>query len=235
MRRKSKDLYGGSDPRDLPLYSIAEASRYLKIPRNTIRSWIVPSNGRKAGYSLSRAPIIKGPAVVPPYLTFNNLVEAFVLRGLRTGTDTPFADIRSAIQCAESELGIERLLLRRDLLMEKDSLFMSHLGKFIELTRGGQLVIEQVLASYLKRLQHDAKGLPTHFYPPTSGSNLGGPRAVLIDPYIAFGRPVISKGCITTAELTTRYEAGESIGDLVVDYGIGREAVEQAILFERVA
>jgi hypothetical protein len=34
------DIHGGRDPRELPLYSVAEAAGYLSIPASTLRSWV---------------------------------------------------------------------------------------------------------------------------------------------------------------------------------------------------
>ena len=34
------DLYGGRSPREIPIYSPAEAAHHLRIPENTIRSWV---------------------------------------------------------------------------------------------------------------------------------------------------------------------------------------------------
>jgi hypothetical protein len=34
-------LYGGIDPRNIPVYSIGDAARYLRMPNATVRSWAV--------------------------------------------------------------------------------------------------------------------------------------------------------------------------------------------------
>jgi uncharacterized protein (DUF433 family) len=34
-------LYGGLDPREIPRYSLAPASRYLRISPATLRSWVM--------------------------------------------------------------------------------------------------------------------------------------------------------------------------------------------------
>ena len=45
MARKSKpDIYRGRDPREIPTYGIWESAHLLKIPPDTLRSWI---RGRK--------------------------------------------------------------------------------------------------------------------------------------------------------------------------------------------
>ena len=76
-----------ADLRDQPAYALAEASRYLKLPAATLRSWVV---GRpytnKAGTGHTR-PLIHPPKKQPLLLTFWNLIEAHVMRSLRTEHD----------------------------------------------------------------------------------------------------------------------------------------------------
>lgn len=35
------DIYGGKNPRDLPLYAIAEAARVVRIHPATLRTWVL--------------------------------------------------------------------------------------------------------------------------------------------------------------------------------------------------
>jgi len=58
------------------------------------------------------------------------------------------------------------------------------------------------------------------------------PRYVLIDPYVAFGRPVLTGTGIPTAVIADRYKAGESIDELAEDYGQDRFHIEEAIRCE---
>ena len=39
-RRSLEQLYSGPQVLEVPLYSVFEASRYLQIPENTLRSWV---------------------------------------------------------------------------------------------------------------------------------------------------------------------------------------------------
>src|SRR5437773_2676603 len=40
IKSTERDLYRGRDPRALPAYDTLDASRYLRIPENTIRAWL---------------------------------------------------------------------------------------------------------------------------------------------------------------------------------------------------
>jgi len=54
----------------------------------------------------------------------------------------------------------------------------------------------------------------------------------VIDPRVAFGRPVIAGSGIPTAEVAERFNAGESINDLARDYERAPADIEEAIRCE---
>jgi len=57
----------------------------------------------------------------------------------------------------------------------------------------------------------------------------------VIDPQISFGRPVVSKAFISTRSIVDRIDAGETVEAVARDYNLTREAVEEAVVYERVA
>jgi uncharacterized protein (DUF433 family) len=57
----------------------------------------------------------------------------------------------------------------------------------------------------------------------------------VIDPSIAFGRPILLRRGITTAVIAERIDAGESVGEVATDYELSSDEIEGAILYERAA
>jgi uncharacterized protein (DUF433 family) len=55
---------------------------------------------------------------------------------------------------------------------------------------------------------------------------------VVIDPQVAFGKPVLVNTGIPTATVAERYKAGESVDDLAEDYDLKRAQIEEAIRCE---
>jgi uncharacterized protein (DUF433 family) len=91
-----------TDPRSHPAYPLSEAARYLKLPPATQRSWAL---GRP--YPTTRGPghfrpIIRPASTRPPLFSFWNLVEAHVLRALRTDHGFSVANVRRAIEFVSS-------------------------------------------------------------------------------------------------------------------------------------
>lgn len=221
------------DLRNQPAYTQAEASRYLKLPAATLRSWVVGRPYPKAeGVGHSR-PLIHPPKKQPLLLAFWNLIEAHVLRSLRTEHGVSIKAVRDALNYAERTEKIDRLLLRKDLRTNAGKLFLEKYGELIDLSASGQLAMRKLFEEHLKRVDWDEWQFPVRLYPFVSGDS--NQRPIAIDPNIAFGRPVVLRAGVSTGVIADRIDAGESVSDLADDYGLSTEEVEQAVLYERAA
>jgi uncharacterized protein (DUF433 family) len=234
MTHKSA-LYGGSDPRQLPAYGVAEAARYIHIPPATLRSWVAGRTYPRQDGLGSFVPLIKAADNRGARISFENLVEAHVLRALRTQHGVEIRAVRSALTYAERELKIGRLLLSKELLTGAGDIFLEYYGELLNLSRSGQIYMRKVLEWHLKRVERDDRNIPIRLYPFLSGEPTSERRTVVIDPFISFGRPTVVGHGVTTAALVRRIDAGESIEDLAEDYDIPQQEIEEAILFERAA
>ena len=92
------------------------------------------------------------------------------------------------------------------------------------------------MEAHLKRIERDAQGIPQKLYPFTHKRLFRPgevePRAVVIDPRVSFGRPIIVGTGIPTAIIAERYKAGESVEDLADDYGLESLQIQEAIRTE---
>ncbi len=111
-------------------------------------------------------------------------------------------------------------------------LFIERYGQLINISRDGQLAMRAVIDAYLERIERDAKGLPVRLFPFTRRRALDEPRAVVIDPAVSFGRPVLIGTGIPTVVIAERYKAGDSMDDLATDYGRTRLEIEEAVRCE---
>jgi uncharacterized protein (DUF433 family) len=235
MKRKQQDIYGGRDPRDTAAYSIAEAATYLKIAPSTLRSWVAGRAYPKRKGTGLFLPLLAIPQEHPPQLSFNNLVEAYVLRALRTQHGVSIEAVRKAIDFATKLYKIERLLLSPELRTDAGDLLLDKYGELVNLTRSGQLAMKKILAAHLKRVEWDQTNLPTRFYPFVAGDAHKDRKVIVIDARRSFGRPIIARRGISTAVIVDRIDAGESIADVAADYDLKREEVEEAIVYARAA
>ena len=226
---------GDAFDRDLAAYTLAEAARYVRLPAATLRSWVLGRHYPTAGGSGEFPPLIRPASRQPPLLSFSNLIEAHVLRSLRTEHGVPVKALRSALAYAEETLGIDRLLLRPELRANAGKVFLDRYGELIELTMSGQLAMRRLLADHLDRVEWDSSRFPVRLYPFLSASAPSDARPIVIDPRIAFGRPVVVRKGISTSVIAERVDAGKSVDDIAADYDLGSSEIEQAVIYERAA
>jgi uncharacterized protein (DUF433 family) len=229
----SSTMYHGRDPRELPAYGVADAARFIDVPPATLRSWVAGRTPRPQAGGAPFEPLITPADPGRRRLSFYNLVEAHVLRALRTRHDVPMKHVRPAIAYAERELGIQRLLLSKEMQTAGGDIFLERFGQLVNLSKSGQLAVKELLAAQLERVERDSSAIPIRLYPLVPGEKKDPP--VVIDPRVAFGRPTVVESGIQTSVLVQRIDAGESIADLVADYGLSEERIVAAIVFERAA
>jgi uncharacterized protein (DUF433 family) len=230
------DRNATASARDVPSYTLAEAARYLRLPTATLRSWVLGRVYPTAEGSGRFPPLIQPASRQPPLLAFSNLIEAHVLRSLRTDHGVPVKALRSALTYAEKTLGISRLLLRPELRADAGKVFLDRYGELIELTASGQLAMRRLLDEHLKRVEwDDSSRFPVRLYPFLSTAAPTEERPIVIDPRIAFGRPIVLRKGISTSAIVGRVDAGESVEDIAADYELRSSEIEQAVVYERAA
>src|SRR5947209_6394165 len=145
-------LYGTFSPRDVPRYTVAQASRYVGLSPTTLRSWV---RGRsyllRGGQSGRSEPLIRASDL----FSFSNLVEAHILRALRRDEDVRMSFLRTALTQAEREFQIERLLLSEQLRFAAGEVLLEYYGRLINLGRAGQLAMRHFFEAHLKRVDFD--------------------------------------------------------------------------------
>jgi uncharacterized protein (DUF433 family) len=216
---------------DEPVYYFSEAAKYLRIPVATLRSWILGRDYPKGESSAFFEPLIKFTEGESRLLSFNNLVEAYVLRSLRHKHMVSMRDVRTALDFAFSGFKINRLLLNQELRTAAGELFIERYGELINLSRSGQLALKMAFENHLQRIEWKNE-LPVRIYPFIDADT---EKIIAIDPSIQFGRPILIKKCISTLIIIERIDAGELPEDIAKDYDIDLREVEMAIRYEQAA
>jgi len=225
-------FHNNGELRDIPAYGLSEASHYLGIPKATLRSWVL---GRhypiETGKQFFR-PIIELPDKEKPLLSFVNLVESHVLEAIRQRHGIKFWRVRGAVEYIERHLDSRHPLVEQRFVTDGADLFVEQFGRLVNISREGQLAIKELIQTYLRRIERDSAGFPIRLYPFTRERKPDEPKTIVIDPYISFGRPVLAGTGIATTIIAQRYKAGESIEELVEDYGRPTSDIQEAIRCE---
>ena len=216
--------------RRTPAYPFGEAAHYLGLPVSTLRAWCLGQGWVYKGQSRRFRPLIRLDGKPADGLSFLNLVEAHVLAGIRRVHGVPLPKVRSAVAFSVGQLRVERPLAHVRFQTDGIDLFIEEVGRLVNASRDGQIAMASVPRAYLKRVERDPAGVPIKLYPFTRRSAAAdAPAPVVIDPRVAFGRPVLSGRGVPTAVLADRFKAGDLLDDLAKDYETTPQAIEEAI------
>lgn len=223
------------DIRSRPAYSVAEAARYLNMAPAMLRSWIVGRPYSKGAGAAHFCRLIQPAGSRPSMLSFWNLIEAHVLRSLRTDHGVKRDALCRAIRYVQQSLKIERLLLNSELRKDAGKLLLDRYGQLIDLSASGHVAMRRVFDKTLARVEWDERKFAVRLFPVTATDVIGAARPIAIDARVAFGRPVLAQKGITTGAIVERMDAGESVTDLAQDYDLSTEEIMEAVLYERAA
>ena len=212
------------DLRELPAYSIAEAADYLRLPKSTLRAWLLGQRGFRSVIDIADR---KGRQ-----LSFINLVEAFVLSAIRRDHDIPLPKVRRALDYVRRTSKTPRPLADEQFVTDGVNLFVEKVGALVGVSEEGQLHLLEMIRDRLKNVRRDAKGIPEKIvlFPMRGAVDKGD---IVIDPRLSFGRPVLDGVGVRTTMLAERFQTGDSIEELAREYSAAPEAIQNAIRCER--
>jgi uncharacterized protein (DUF433 family) len=236
MARK-RDIYRGRDPREIATYGIWESAHLLKIPPNTLRSWIYgrPYPTKSRGTRISQ-PLIAIPDENLPLLSFVNLVEAHVLDAIRYKHKIPLYKVKNAIERLRTKYGSKHPLAEYWFQQIGPDLIAEIAGQAENVSSHGQLEMREIISAYLKRIERDPTNAAVALYPYLTRHPQqveSEQKLVVIDPRISFGKAILVGVGVPTAVIADRNEAGESVDELAKDYGCEASEIAQAIEYER--
>lgn len=209
------------DLRYQPLYSLIEVSRYARVKPATLRAWthngdaaimVIPTDDRR----------------VAPF-SFINLIETYVLEGLRRAHHVPMQRIRRAMEWLQKTYDVAHPLAELNLETDGYDLFIRELNIPINASRKGQGGFPEVLSRYLQRIERDEGKIPVRFYPYTYDL---APKIIVMDPSVSYGRPVVAGTRVSSQMIFDRYSGGESLCDIAADYDLDISRVEEALRCE---
>jgi uncharacterized protein (DUF433 family) len=91
----------------------------------------------------------------------------------------------------------------------------------------------EMIRDHLMRIERDSKGIPVRLYLITRKDVVRDqPSPVVVDPRIAFGRPVLAGPSVPTAVLADRFKAGDTLTQLAEDYDTSSQNIEEALRCE---
>ena len=218
-----------------PAFTVTDTARYLQLNPTTVRSWFV---GESRHGKQTFRPVLRLADRRQSFLSFQNLVEVYVLSALRRTHSVKLAAIRQALQFLERRWKTAHPLATGQVLTDGVEVFIEEYGRLISASAEGQTAMRDILGRYLTRIEYQ-DGLPIRLFPLTRpadespASRDDVPFAISIDPRLAFGKPCIAGTGIPAAVVAARFTAGEGIESLAKDYRRAPGDIEEAIRFDR--
>ncbi len=215
-----------------PAYPFIEAAHYLQLPESTLRAWCLGSPAHAPGPRRFE-PLIRMDDGRQRALSFLNLVEVHVLAAIRRQHRVALPTVRRALDFLAQRLRTSRPLAELQFQTDGVSLFVDRLGSLVNVSEQGQTEMAELLRERLQRIERDTQGVPVRLFPFASGDAPGEETApIMIDPHVAFGRPVLIGRSVPTAVLADRFRAGDSCELMAADYGIAVQRIEAALRCE---
>lgn len=216
-----------------PAYPVTDAARYLRIPVATLRSWLkgrsYPTNTGQQAFE----PLIQRPDSGLPQLSFTNLVEAHVLRIIRETHQVKLDKVRKALDYMNQQFDTAHPLVMKRFQTDGVDLFVDQMDRLVNVSRSGQLAMRETLKHLLTRVEWNAEGIASRFFPviewvPEPESD----KLIFLDPSIQFGKPIIAKKGVPTAAIVSLIDAGDSIEDVADEFDCTLKQIKAAIQFE---
>jgi uncharacterized protein (DUF433 family) len=205
------------DPRLKPAYTIAEAARLLRAHPHNLSYWFPRSRRGDKEHG---------------YLNFLEIFQGYIIQVLRSEHKMSMQKIGRTIRYLKRTTGQEYPLATVGVKTDGAHLFLENLDHLICASQEGQEAMKVILDKFLKRVEYSSDGLAQRFFPLTRDFRPDGPKFIVIDPRINFGRPCLYGRGISTAIIAKRFKSGEDPKDLADDYNCNEDLIKEAIRAE---
>lgn len=216
-----------------PAYRVTDAARYLRIPVETLYSWLKGRSYATKKGQQAFEPLIQRPDPDATELSFTNLVEAHVLRIIRQTHQIKLEKVRKALDYMGQQFDTSHPLVVKKFQTDGIDLFVDQMDSLVNVSRSGQLAMRDALKGLLTRVEWNLEGIANRFFPviglvPEPEND----KIIFLDPSIRFGKPVIAGKGVPTAAIVSLIDAGEEIKDVANEFDCTPEQVKAAIQFE---
>jgi len=205
----------------VPLYTAAEAARFLGVPSSTFSTWAKGYIRRPPGRAeVAGAPILTSVAAERgfPTVPFVGLAEGMVLAAFRKA-GVSLQHIRRAVAVLEREIRVDHALASKRLYTDGAVILFDYAKSEhddeLTVVVTQQRVFSPIVEEYLQRIEHGPDGWAVRVTSPVTSRPV-----VLVDPERAFGQPIFARGAAPVDSVVGRVKAGDPIAEVADDFGV---------------
>lgn len=211
----------------VPLYTVAEAARFLGVPPSTFATWARGYVRRPAGRAdvvgkpmLTTVGARSGEAAIP----FIGLAEAMVIAAFRRA-GVSMQHVRRAVDVLEHEIGFRHALASRNLFTDGARVLFDYVERkddeALTVVVTQQRVFVPVVAEYLQRIEYGPDSWAIRLASPATRE-----RIIVVDSERSFGQPMFVRGAARVEDVVDRWKAGEPLAEVAADFGVPDADVE---------
>lgn len=230
------ETHAAVDKFDTPLYTQAEAARFLALSETTFRNWARGYRSVVQGREVEGAAIL---STVPragqrgPNIPFIGLAEGYALSAIRK-TGVPMQRIRPALARLNQDFGVAHALASRKLYTDGAEVLFDYGERVggderdavrdLVVVRHGQHVFNEVVEDYLQQIVFGADGFAAAIPLP------GFRKAELVaDVRRSFGQPIFKRAGVRLEDAISLFKAERDIDVVSEEYGIPRPELEDVL------
>ncbi|GAA5143832.1 DUF433 domain-containing protein [Nocardioides marinquilinus] len=230
------ELEAAVDKFGAPLYTQAEAARFLALSETTFRNWARGYHAVVQGREVHGAAILSTVRRLSqrgPNIPFIGLAEGYALSAIRR-TGVPMQRIRPALERLNQDFGLAHALASKKLYTDGAEVLFDYgeeaggdereAVRDLVVVRHGQHVFNEVVQDYLKQIQFGSDGFATAIPLP------GFRKADLVaDVGRSFGQPIFRRAGVRLEDAISLFKAERDIDVVSEEYGIPRAELEDAL------
>lgn len=206
-----------------PLFTPAEVSTFLKIPRSTVYYWLGTNSFDSVPLVHHITPERRGAASVP----FAALVEAFVLRSLRNQLRFTKRQITDTVTDVRANFGTEFALASRRIATDGIDIFIRHNDGEFARVGDHQVLIRDVVGDYLRYITWAPQGAYASYASRLRLPSFGDDAPVVIDPRFGWGAPVVERNKVPVRAVLDLWASGEPLAVVAEEYGLTAAEAEE--------
>jgi uncharacterized protein (DUF433 family) len=213
-----------------PLYTVAEAARFLGVPTSTLGTWARGYVRRPPGRTeTTAAPIITSTRAQPgdPSIPFVGLTEGLVVAAFRRA-GVSMQHLRKAVRVLEREIGFRHALASKRLYTDGARVIYDYArergDEELTVVVTQQRVFADVVHEYLQRIEYGPDDWAIRLISPATRE-----RVIMVDPSRSFGQPIFVHGAVRVEDVVDRWKAGEALSAVADDFGVPQEDVEEVL------
>jgi uncharacterized protein (DUF433 family) len=224
------------DKFEAPLYTQAEAARFLGQSASTFRNWARGYRSVIRGRVVTGAPVVTAlgkPRLRGPNIPFVGLAEGYALAAIRE-TGVPLQRIRPALERLDQGMGLKHALASQKLFTDGAEVLLDYAEKAggderdavreLVVVRNDQRVFAEVVAGYLQQIEFGADGFATAI--PLRGFKKA---RLVADVRRSFGQPVFRHGGARLEDAIALFKAERDVDVVSEEYGIPRAELEDVL------